>query len=140
MKRSSRASVVFVAGCVLAAGCANDGPQALGVDPTSPPTEPASTDQAALPTSTIEVQAIDNTFRPQQVEVAPGTEVVWVNVGRNEHDVLSDFGFGVAPADFQPGDEYRYVFTEPGEYPYYCTIHGTHDIGMIGTVIVTDTA
>ena len=46
----------------------------------------------------------------------------------------------MAAADFQPGDEYRYVFTEPGEYPYHCTIHGTHDIGMIGTVVVTDTA
>jgi plastocyanin len=32
------------------------------------------------------------------------------------------------------------VFTEPGEYPYHCTIHGTTTVGMIGTVVVTDQA
>ncbi len=93
-----------------------------------------------LPTQTVTVQAIDNTFRPDRIEIAPGTEVVWVNRGRNDHDLMTDLGFGVTAAEFGPGDEYRHVFTEPGEYPYYCTIHGTPDVGMTGTVVVTDTA
>jgi plastocyanin len=38
--------------------------------------------------------------------------------------------------EFQPGDEYRHVFSEPGEYRYYCTIHGTAEVGMVGTVVV----
>jgi plastocyanin len=32
---------------------------------------------------------------------------------------------------------YSHVFTEPGEYPYYCTAHGTKTRGMIGKIVVT---
>ena len=72
--------------------------------------------------------------------IAPGTEVVWVNRGRNEHDLISDssMAFGAVAANFAPGDEYRFVFTEPGEFPYHCTIHGTSEIGMVGTIVVTE--
>ena len=88
------------------------------------------------------VIAADNRFEPLSVEIAPGTEVVWVNRGRNDHDLISDSSteFGAVAADFAPGDEYRFVFTEPGEYPYHCTIHGTSEIGMIGTIVVTESA
>jgi plastocyanin len=140
---------IAVAATVLTA-CANDGPQSLDAAPSvqssAPPTVPDSSTPATVAAGsvaageTVTVQSIDNTFRPDRIEVAPGTEVVWVNRGRNEHDILSDAGFGVAAADFQPGDEYRHVFTEPGEYPYHCTIHGTATIGMKGTIVVTDQA
>jgi plastocyanin len=126
-----------VAACAVVAGCANDGPRPFQ---EGQPVGSAVPSLSAPPTVTVTVQAIDNSFRPDRVEIAPGTEVVWVNRGRNDHDVLSDFDFGVAAADFRPGDEYRYVFTEPGEYPYYCTIHGTPEIGMVGTIVVTDAA
>jgi plastocyanin len=140
----------------LLTACANDGPQSLdAAQPAQssvpePSTPPPSTPEPSTPTGTADgsvpapptatVQSIDTTFRPDRIEVAPGTEVVWVNRGRNEHDIASEAGFGVTAADFQPGDEYRHVFTEPGEYPYHCTIHGTETIGMIGTVVVTDQA
>jgi plastocyanin len=120
VKRAFR--VVVVTASLVATGCANDGP------PKAAPAEP------------VTVQAADNRFDPERIEVAPGTEVIWVNNGRNDHDIVTDLGFGVVSSEFKPGDEYRHVFTEPGEYPYYCTIHGTADIGMIGTVVVTDTA
>ena len=45
--------------------------------------------------------------------------------------------WGVEVDGFQPGDVYAHVFTEPGEYRYYCSIHGNEDVGMVGTVIVT---
>src|SRR5690606_14503687 len=69
---------------------------------------------------TVEVDAMDNTFRPQDVVVQAGTEVVWTNVGRNAHDVQPAEGdlFGVDDEDFQPGDTYSFRFTEPGEYAY----------------------
>jgi plastocyanin len=142
-----------VAATVLAA-CADDGPQPLDAaqpertgstpaprsTPAPAPTPDTAADGSEPAGQTVTVQSIDNTFRPDRIEVAPGTEVVWVNRGRNEHDIASDSGFGVAAADFQPGDEYRHVFTEPGEYPYHCTIHGTATVGMMGTVVVTDQA
>jgi plastocyanin len=129
-------TVAVAVGATLLTACADDGPQPIAA--AQPAQSPATTEASAPELPTVTVQSIDNTFRPDRIEVAPGTEVVWVNRGRNEHDILSDFGFGVTAADFQPGDEYRHVFTEPGEYPYHCTIHGTETVGMIGTIVVTD--
>jgi plastocyanin len=85
------------------------------------------------------VQALDNTFRPENIEVPAGTTVVWQNVGRTAHDVAPAEGdaYGVGKATFVPGDGYSHRFTEPGTYDYYCTLHGTPDAGMIGTVTVT---
>lgn len=84
------------------------------------------------------MQSIDNTFRPDRIEVASGTTVVWTNFGRTEHDILPTEGdeWGVQPKDFPPGATYRHVFTEPGEVPYYCSIHGTMRAGMVGTIVV----
>ena len=89
---------------------------------------------------TVDVDALDNTFRPEDVEVEAGTEVHWSNVGRNDHNIetVDDGGFGVATANFAPGDEYTFRFTEPGTYAYYCTLHGSEDSGMIGSITVTE--
>lgn len=86
----------------------------------------------------VSVQALDNTFRVQNIQVVPGATVTWTNVGRNEHDVLPSEGdaWGVEVEEFQPGDTYGYTFEEPGVYDYYCSIHGTTTAGMIGTVVV----
>jgi plastocyanin len=88
----------------------------------------------------IEVLALDNNFRPEELEVEAGTTVIWENGGRNDHNIVpaddSD-SWGVDIENFGPGDVYSHAFTTPGEYPYYCTLHGTADFGMIGTVVVT---
>jgi plastocyanin len=88
----------------------------------------------------VPVDAIDNSFRPEQITVAPGTEVVWTNRGRSDHDILPVEGdaFGVEAAQFGPDATYRYRFTEPGEYAYYCSLHGTKTRGMVGKVVVGD--
>ena len=85
------------------------------------------------------VDVIDNTFRPGEIEVAPGTEVEWTNKGRNDHNVLPVEGeeWGVEVDDFAPGDVFRHRFTEPGTYAYYCSLHATTTKGMVGTVVVT---
>ena len=90
------------------------------------------------------VQALDNTFRAQDVTVPVGTKVIWENVGRNEHDVIpivvddaTEGAWGVEEADFLPGDEHAHVFEHPGVYEYVCTIHGVNGKGMVGTVTVT---
>ena len=88
---------------------------------------------------TSEVGVLDNTFRPEELEVKAGTEVVWENGGRNDHNVLPVEGdaWGVEADDFAPGDEYSHRFTEPGTYAYYCSLHGTTKAGMVGTIVVT---
>jgi plastocyanin len=103
-----------------------------------------SDDENAHPVNLVEgvevrVSAIDNLFRPDDVVVRAGTEVVWSNDGRNDHDVVpaDDDSWGVPLAEFGPGATYQHRFVEPGTYRYYCTIHGTAERGMIGTVTVT---
>jgi plastocyanin len=85
------------------------------------------------------VQVLDNSFRPEDLEVAAGTEVVWENTGRNDHNVLPVEGesWGVEADDFEPGASYRHRFTQPGTYAYYCSLHGTTTKGMVGSVVVT---
>jgi plastocyanin len=166
---SRRRPAALVAGLVVAAlaagvlaGCADDGNDAayqvrraadLAAErrevaagepaPSEPaPSEPApgTTAPPVEPTGVVvPVIALDNTFRPEVVEISVGDQVVWENRGLNEHDLLyvETGEWGVEAAFFQPGDVYSRIFTEPGEYDYYCTIHGTAEIGMIGTVIVT---
>jgi plastocyanin len=85
------------------------------------------------------VDVLDNTYRPDRLEVAAGTEVAWHNGGRNDHNVLPVEGdeWGVDADAFAPGDDYRHRFTEPGTYAYYCSLHGTTTKGMVGTIVVT---
>lgn len=151
---------------LFAAACADDGPAVTTQGGSPPPTsalqpahapesdqEPSAPEQEPSATvgASVRVQTLDNSFRPEVVEIAVGTEVVWTNDGRNDHDVTpSDAtpsevadgttAWGVTSADFEPGAEYRHVFDAPGEYPYYCSIHGTPDAGQTGLIIVTAAA
>lgn len=162
--RFANVAGVVVAGVLVLASCGDDGSDDAA--PTTPPTEPAATTEtAATPESTdapaaettepaveepaatvppngvvVDVRALDNTFRPEEIEISAGTEVRWENGGRNDHNVLpadDELDWGVESDDFTPGDEYSVVFDTPGTYPYYCSLHGTVDFGMIGTVVVT---
>lgn len=92
------------------------------------------------PGEAVAVRAADNRFIAEEVRIRAGTEIVWTNTGRNPHDiVLADGGdWGVSLEDFGPGAEYRRVFSEPGTWEYYCSIHGTADAGMKGVVIVEE--
>lgn len=101
---------------------------------TMPPTTTIAPTGVVVP-----VMAIDNTFRPELIEIKVGDEVLWENRGMNEHDILfvEGEGWGVEVSGFQPGAFFSHVFTVPGEYAYYCTIHGDASFGMTGTVIVT---
>ena len=86
------------------------------------------------------VDALDNSFRAQTLTVSAGTQVVFVNVGRNVHDVKPAGGssdWGVDQRQFAPGALYAVRFETPGLYPYYCSIHGTEAAGMTGTIEVT---
>ena len=148
-----RATVVLLALASVAGACgddANDGAlqaaraarlaEDFRAGQTTVPGAPPTTAPAARPTGVVvPVVALDNSFRPDVVEVHVGDEVVWENRGRNDHDVLSIVSgdWGVEVQGFAPGAVYAHVFTEPGEYAYYCSVHGTERVGMVGTVIVS---
>jgi plastocyanin len=136
-RRASLAALVLGSAAALAA-CGGDGAGASD-DLSTASGSVASTGSVAPTGVVVPVIALDNTFRPQNLEVHVGDTVSWENRGINEHNVLSIEGsdWGVEVADFQPGDVYTHVFTEPGEYAYYCSIHGTEQAGMVGTLTVT---
>ncbi len=105
---------------------------------------PATTIAPAAPNGeVVQVRSLDNTFRAADIEVVAGTEVWWTNNGRNDHNVLpvdDSATWGIDTEDFAPGDEYRNLFDTPGTYLYYCSIHGTKTVGMVGSVTVLPAA
>jgi len=143
MKRATASllGLVLVAGSLAACGGDDDSAGGDGGLSTSGGSSDDSVpeDVVVVDTDPAPVTVLDNSFRPENIEVAPGTEVVWTNKGRNEHNVLHVDGddWGVEVDDFQPGATYSHTFDEPGVYRYYCSIHGTTDAGMIGTIVVS---
>ena len=86
------------------------------------------------------VDALDNSFSPEETTVDAGTEIVFANKGRNEHNVVpadEDADFEIPVDELPPGGEpVTRRFTEPGTYDFYCSIHGTATTGMVGTITV----
>jgi plastocyanin len=73
---------------------------------------------------TVSIQ--DFFFDRDQLTVAPGTTVTWVNEGEAPHTVTSTDGKELDSATLQPGDTYSFTFKDDdaGEtYAYQCTIH-----------------
>jgi plastocyanin len=136
-----RRTVLLAALLLAAAACGGDAEAGgLGTDGGGDPGPSVPDDVVVVDGTEASVTAIDNTFRAADIEVKPGTTVTWENRGRNEHDVLPVEGdaWGAAVEEFAPGATYSTTFDEPGVYPYYCSIHGTTDEGMVGTVVVSD--
>jgi plastocyanin len=124
--------------CLVAAvavACGGDD----GGDPSGAGGEGAPPDATLLEGDSVEIEAVDNSFQPEAARVAAGTEVTFVNAGRNSHNVVPEEDgaeWGVDTDDFQPGDSSSYTFDEPGTYRFYCSIHGTVDAGMPGVLVV----
>lgn len=130
------------AGLLFAAACGGGSGDGGGLTSGGPAdsNDDGLDDVVVMDGSEVQVSALDNTFRVANIQVKPGTKIVWENKGRNDHDVLPVSGdaWGVQPEEFAPGDVYSTTFDEPGVYRYYCSIHGTTDEGMVGAVVVSD--
>jgi plastocyanin len=85
----------------------------------------------------LQIAMLNYGFSPAVVVVKAGTSITWVNQDDGvRHDVHSDTPLFESEL-LGGGDDYTYVFNEPGLYPYYCRPHG--DVGgegMAGTVVV----
>ena len=81
-------------------------------------------------------QALDDVFRPEELTLAAGTTVTWVNAGRNPHTVTADDG-AFDSGDMAPGATFSHTFDRPGTFPFYCRYHGAPGgLGMAGLVVV----
>lgn len=75
---------------------------------------------------------IDNfSFAPATINVAAGTTVTWTNRDDIPHTVVSDDKVFRSKA-LDTDEKFSYVFSKPGTYPYFCSIHPK----MTGKVVV----
>ena len=132
--RSRCAQAVFLLAVV--AGC---GTSPGGVPQSAAPAAPKAADMAAPLTSRAEAAAtaqvaIDNfAFSPQEITVAPGTRVTWVNHDDVPHTATSSVKPRVFDSKTLDTDAtFSFVFKAPGTYEYFCAVH-PH---MTGKVIV----
>lgn len=142
MERPSSAIVALIIAVTALVGCADDGGDtgsagaAGGGDASS---DEEFVDLTGEDVVTIDVR--DNVFVPERVLVSAGTEVRWENRGRTPHNVVAadEGAFEDVPVDaLQPGDEAARTFDDPGDYPYFCSLHGTATRGQIGELRVVD--
>lgn len=121
-----------------------------GADLRPPPVAP---DLAMPPPpAAAAVQVGDNVFVPSVVSIPAGGSVTWTWAGAVSHTVTSEAGpnaitpdgrfcsavttpsvAACAAAPPQLTGMFRFTFTVPGSYPYYCKVHGAM---MQGTVVV----
>ena len=138
-RRPSSASLTLLAvlacSCLVLAGCGDKGSGSSSSGPKIPAGE--LVDMTGKKTVTID--AVDNAFQDRYVKVSPGTKVVFKNDGQNPHNVLaSDQGAftDVDTDQFMPGATAEITFDDSGNFPYYCSLHGTPTRGMNAEIIV----
>ncbi|MFM8529681.1 MAG: plastocyanin/azurin family copper-binding protein [Ilumatobacteraceae bacterium] len=157
-RRVGATLVMAAAALMVVVSCAPDAPDAMrpASDVDADVEMAVTTTIATVPPNgdSVTIQVLDNSFRPAEWTVEAGTEVVFENRGRNDHNILppsveNDVGlssflgdgsdptrWGVASSEFTPGDSYRVVLGAPGVYDFYCSIHGSSSGGMIGSITV----
>ncbi len=73
--------------------------------------------------------------------MSPGTTVTFDNKGRTEHNAITsidDKFESIETGELDPGMTPTRTFDEPGDYPYYCSLHGTKVKGMYGAIRVVE--
>jgi plastocyanin len=83
-------------------------------------------------TGVTQVAMANFAFAPANIQVRTGTTVTWTNDDQVSHTVTFRNG-GVDSSILRTGQSFRYTFTTPGSYDYYCSIHPY----MVGRVTVT---
>lgn len=89
--------------------------------------------QAASPKPAVYQVGIRNFhFEPMQLVVPAGATVTWTNHDEEPHTVTSAGNGFKSSGALDTDDHYSAVFTKPGTYAYYCSIHPQ----MTGTIVV----
>jgi plastocyanin len=102
-----------------------------GASSASQPGDNAGVTAADTNGTPAEVKIDNFAFTPGAITVKAGTRVTWVNRDDIPHTVDSTQGkFKSAALDTD--DKFQFLFTEPGEYPFYCRIHPK----MTGKIVV----
>jgi plastocyanin len=79
---------------------------------------------AAAAPKQAEVSVQFSAYGPSQLDVLPGTSVLWSNVSQRTHTVTAD-DETCDSGHLDPGARFRVTFARPGTYTYHCTIHSS---------------
>ena len=126
---SSRLAVVSVVlmFAIACGGYSSPTPSSPTPSPTPTPGGPSSS--VAIP---VGASALGNgAYAPDDLNVAVGTTVTWMNTDSISHTSTSDVN-GWNSGIVAPGGQFSFAFQAAGTFPYHCTIHP----GMVGTVVV----
>jgi len=88
----------------------------------------------------VEVPIRDNVFEVRWFRVDPCTEIVFVNRGANRHNVVAvaDDAFPKISEDLLDAGPQTLLVARPGDYPFYCSLHGAPGRGQSGYFVVGD--
>jgi plastocyanin len=97
------------------------------------PPSASANDQAGM---VMQVEISVFAFVPAEIEVKVGTTVIWTNQDETVHTITSgtidNAGGDFDSAPFTKGQSFAFLFTKPGDYPYFCRVHPE----MVGLVRV----
>jgi plastocyanin len=84
----------------------------------------------------VRISIGDLVFQPSKITVPAGATVLWENPSGEAHTVTADEAVFDRPR-LEPGETFEQQLTQPGVYPYFCSLHGDRGgEGMAGTIIV----
>ena len=97
--------------------------------PSPAPTPGGPSSSVAIPPGALSLG--NRAYAPDELTVAVGTTVTWMNTDSIAHTSTSDVT-GWNSGTLAPGGQFSFAFQTAGTFPYHCTIHP----GMVGTVVV----
>ncbi len=85
----------------------------------------------AIASGEAEVRIDNFSYTPPTLVIVPGTKVTWTNADDDAHTVVEKDRKFKSPA-LDTDDTFSQIFTVPGEYEYFCSIHPR----MTGKIVV----
>lgn len=115
---------------------AADGAPAAAVPVAPAPAEATAAPPAAGANEVI-IEMVDFEYSQKELTIPVGTIVTWVNNGTKRHSATADDG-SFNTGLFDPGQSVSITFNTPGEFQYFCELHGgPGGQGMSAKIIVT---
>ena len=128
---SLRPAVVylFLVSAIACGGSDSPSPATPSPAPSPSPTPAGSSSSVTIP---VGAERLGNkAYTPDQLNIAAGTTVTWMNADSIAHTSTSD-GSGWNSGIVAPGGQFSFLFQSAGSFSYHCAIHP----GMVGTVVV----
>ena len=131
MPRTSICVVAATLAIAGVAGCGNDEADNQTASAPSGSDAPAAEEAEQTEGSSDAVDIVEFEFAPEEITVAAGTTVEFLNQDTAAHTATADDS-SFDTEELGKGDASEITFDDPGTYSYYCRFH----VFMKGSVVV----